>query len=68
MRLESAVFQAVAPGGPYKVACWITRSGQLEMASEVATTLVQGGFLVVKAGTGAGRTYAYLVPAFRNAT
>lgn len=33
------------------------------MAVAVADTLVQGGSLVVEAGTGVGKTFAYLVPA-----
>ena len=33
------------------------------MALAVADTVVQGGALVVEAGTGVGKTYAYLVPA-----
>ena len=39
------------------------RQGQLDMACAVAQTLEAGGALVVEAGTGVGKTYAYLVPA-----
>ncbi|RMX08073.1 ATP-dependent DNA helicase [Corticibacter populi] len=39
------------------------RSGQSEMAQAVAETIEQGGALVVEAGTGVGKTYAYLIPA-----
>jgi ATP-dependent DNA helicase DinG len=39
------------------------RSGQLVMAQAVAGTIENGGILVVEAGTGVGKTYAYLVPA-----
>ena len=39
------------------------RQGQLDMACAVAQTLEEGGALVVEAGTGVGKTYAYLVPA-----
>ena len=39
------------------------RSGQTEMALAVAQTVEQGGSLVVEAGTGVGKTFAYLVPA-----
>lgn len=39
------------------------RQGQQEMARAVAKTLQQGGTLVVEAGTGIGKTFAYLVPA-----
>lgn len=39
------------------------RLGQTEMALAVADTLEHGGSLVVEAGTGVGKTFAYLVPA-----
>ena len=39
------------------------RQGQTEMALAVANTLQSGGSLVVEAGTGVGKTFAYLVPA-----
>ncbi len=38
------------------------RSGQTDMAMAVAETVESGGELVVEAGTGVGKTYAYLVP------
>ena len=38
------------------------RSGQTEMALAVSETISNGGELVVEAGTGVGKTYAYLVP------
>jgi ATP-dependent DNA helicase DinG len=40
-----------------------SRPAQLAMARAVATTLAGGGRLVVEAGTGTGKTLAYLVPA-----
>jgi len=39
------------------------RSGQRQMAQAVAQTIEQGGALVVEAGTGVGKTYAYLAAA-----
>ena len=39
------------------------RDGQRAMAEAVATTFEAGGMLVVEAGTGTGKTLAYLVPA-----
>ncbi len=39
------------------------RSGQRDMAQAVAQTIERGGALVVEAGTGIGKTFAYLVPA-----
>jgi ATP-dependent DNA helicase DinG len=38
------------------------RAGQTDMAMAVAETIASGGELVVEAGTGVGKTYAYLVP------
>ena len=39
------------------------RDGQTQMALAVAKLVEEGGSLVVEAGTGVGKTYAYLVPA-----
>ena len=39
------------------------RRGQLDMADAVVQTIEGGGALVVEAGTGTGKTFAYLVPA-----
>ena len=44
--------------GPFHV-----RLGQTEMALSVARQIEKGGALVVEAGTGVGKTFAYLVPA-----
>ena len=38
------------------------RQGQTDMAMAVCQTVQEGGQLVVEAGTGTGKTYAYLVP------
>ena len=38
------------------------RAGQIEMAEAVARSIVEGDHLVVEAGTGTGKTFAYLVP------
>ncbi len=40
-----------------------SRPAQRQMAEAVAGTLEQGGVLLVEAGTGTGKTLAYLVPA-----
>ena len=42
---------------------FLPRAGQTEMALAVAHTVEHGGSLVVEAGTGVGKTFAYLVPA-----
>ncbi len=39
------------------------RPQQQEMAQRVAETLERGGVLITEAGTGTGKTFAYLVPA-----
>ncbi|HEX2971725.1 MAG TPA: hypothetical protein VHP11_05300, partial [Tepidisphaeraceae bacterium] len=38
------------------------RPQQLEMASAVADALAQGRHLLVEAGTGVGKSFAYLLP------
>jgi ATP-dependent DNA helicase DinG len=42
------------------------RDGQRAMAASVAETLGNGGVLLAEAGTGTGKTLAYLVPAILN--
>jgi ATP-dependent DNA helicase DinG len=42
---------------------FIARADQAAMAHAVAQTIEQAGHLVVEAGTGVGKTYAYLIPA-----
>jgi ATP-dependent DNA helicase DinG len=44
------------------------RPEQLAMAAAVERTLAEGGRLVVEAGTGVGKSFAYLVPAILHAT
>ncbi len=63
--LEDAVAGAFAAGGVLGGAAeaFRPREGQTAMALAVARTIDTGGALVVEAGTGVGKTYAYLVPA-----
>src|SRR5947209_20214234 len=42
------------------------RSGQVAMAAAVARVFARGGVLLGEAGSGTGRTLAYLVPAILN--
>jgi len=65
MSLTAWVDAAFAPDGTLARALphFHARPGQLGMALAVADTIQQGGALVVEAGTGVGKTYAYLVPA-----
>jgi ATP-dependent DNA helicase DinG len=55
--------------GPFAEALegFAPRQAQVRMAEAVETALRQGGSLVVEAGTGIGKTLAYLVPALLNA-
>jgi ATP-dependent DNA helicase DinG len=63
--LTAAVEATFAPDGA--LACALdgfeARRAQLEMASAVAAVLADGGVLLAEAGTGTGKTLAYLVPA-----
>ena len=54
-----------APGGPLSTALegFEARPGQLQMAAAVADVFADGGVLLAEAGTGTGKTLAYLVPA-----
>ncbi len=55
----------LGPDGPLaqQVPGFAPRRPQQRMAQAVATTLVDGGALLVEAGTGTGKTFAYLIPA-----
>jgi ATP-dependent DNA helicase DinG len=63
--LSAAVAAAFAPDGPIARALpgFEARRGQLEMADAVAAVIPDGGVLLAEAGTGTGKTLAYLVPA-----
>ena len=65
MDLQQAVLAVFAPGGAlaHRLGGFQARSGQVRMAHEVATVMQQGGALVAEAGTGIGKTFAYLIPA-----
>ncbi len=64
-RLGAAVSAAFAPGGPLASALrgFEARPGQLEMADAASAAFADGGVLLAEAGTGTGKTLAYLVPA-----
>ncbi len=63
--LRDLVQEAFAPLGVLARATdqFSPRQGQTDMALAVANVVVHGGSLVVEAGTGVGKTFAYLVPA-----
>jgi ATP-dependent DNA helicase DinG len=54
----------LAPGGPVSdsLADFELRPEQVRMAGAVQRTLVNGGSLAVEAGTGVGKSFAYLIP------
>ncbi len=63
-----SLYEFFAPGGvlsrsalPYEF-----RKGQLEMAQAVERALSENRHLIVEAGTGTGKTLAYLLPALRS--
>ena len=60
---------ALSPGGPVEtaLAAYEHRPGQVEMAAAVAEALREDKFLLVEAGTGVGKSLAYLVPAIIHA-
>jgi len=64
MDWQSRVEQAFGPHGALARAIpgYRSRDGQLQMAHAVAEVLQGGGVLVVEAGTGVGKTFAYLLP------
>src|SRR6516165_10147708 len=53
------------PEGPLarELPAYRFRNGQLEMAEAIARAMKEGGQLLAEAGTGTGKTFAYLVPA-----
>jgi ATP-dependent DNA helicase DinG len=63
--LTSRVADVFADHGPLARSdeAFEARPGQRELAARVAHTFEQGGILLAEAGTGTGKTLAYLVPA-----
>ncbi len=55
----------LGPRGPFalKMSGYEDRPGQLQMAQSVERAMADGGILLCEAGTGTGKTLAYLVPA-----
>ena len=65
MRLGTRVADAFADEGPLARALpsFEPRPSQLEMATAAGDIFTDGGILLAEAGTGTGKTLAYLVPA-----
>src|SRR5579863_8296208 len=64
-KTKDGVRQFFRPGGTLAAAHpnFELRSGQMEMAAAVDAALTENRKLIVEAGTGTGKTLAYLVPA-----
>src|SRR5215475_9962684 len=65
---EASLYQFFAPGGVLsgKHPAYEFRRGQLQMAQEVERALSEKRHLIVEAGTGTGKTLAYLMPVIRS--
>lgn len=68
MSAPGAIGEILGPGGVLAsaIAGYETRPSQLQMAERVAEALAQRRPLLVEAGTGTGKTLAYLVPAIES--
>src|SRR5580693_59233 len=64
-KTKSGVREFFRPGGTLSAAhpSFELRAGQMEMANAVDAALTENRKLIVEAGTGTGKTLAYLVPA-----
>ena len=67
IRALPTLYEFFAPGGILAGSTlhYEYRSGQLEMAKAVERALAERRHLIVEAGTGTGKTLAYLLPALR---
>ena len=63
--LAAAVAAALSPGGPLarSIPAFETREAQVRLAAAVSRAFAAGGVLLAEAGTGTGKTLAYLIPA-----
>jgi len=63
----SAIEHDFGPDGPLAkgFGAYETRDGQRDMARAIARTYADGGVALLEAGTGVGKSMAYLVPALR---
>ncbi len=69
MSLREACTRVFAAGGPLaaRLPGWRERDGQVAMTAAIADAIDEAATLVVEAGTGTGKTFAYLVPALLSA-
>ena len=64
---EAAIERDFGPDGPLAqgFANYEARDGQRDMATTIARTYADGGVALLEAGTGVGKSMAYLLPALR---
>jgi ATP-dependent DNA helicase DinG len=64
---DGSLYQFFAPGGVLSRThpAYEFRRGQLQMAQEIEQALAEKRHLIVEAGTGTGKTLAYLLPVIR---
>lgn len=62
--------EILGPNGAFSggLARYEPRAGQQRMAESVQRNLAEGGLALIEAGTGTGKTFAYLVPALLEAS
>ena len=65
VELDAASAAALAPGGALAraIPAFEPREAQRKLAGAVSRTFADGGVLLAEAGTGTGKTLAYLIPA-----
>lgn len=67
-RVNSPLPHIFGPNGvlAQRIADFRHRASQIEMAEKIEATIARAGVLIAEAGTGTGKTFAYLVPALRS--
>ena len=70
MSLKSEIKKILAPGGAFSETLdgYEYREGQIELSLAIADAITEKGNLLAEAGTGIGKTVAYLIPAVITAT
>lgn len=68
MRKSSELPHIFGPDGPLakRIDGFRHRQSQIEMAEQIESAIDRAGVLIAEAGTGTGKTFAYLVPALRS--
>jgi ATP-dependent DNA helicase DinG len=65
---SSTLAEIFSPAGPLAAAIdgYRVRGQQVDMAERIAAAIEQCAVFIAEAGTGTGKTFAYLVPALRS--